>query len=129
MTLTVTGGAGLSLLLKAKKVQSKLRNGKLVDIASETIAANVKGGPTFFNKLLPISKAISVMDSTSLYYPGHSPDDKLHLELAHAIQFANSSYFNTKEVSVDDLDANISCLTELHFQLKVSFTHQLTLTL
>ena len=108
------------ILNKAKKLEAKLKNEKLVKIATNSVSEHSKGGPNLFNKLLPLSKALSVMDLTSLHFPGHSPDDKLNLELAHAIQWANASQFSTKEVAIADLEANIDFMNETRSQVKVT---------
>lgn len=93
-----------------------------------SVAENSSGGPSLFNKLIPISKAVAMMDLTSLYFPGLTRDDRLSLELAHAIQFANVSQFNTKEVSEEDLDANIQAIQDLLTQFKVFVSCFSTLT-
>jgi len=96
---------------KALKVAQQLKNESLVKQAQAGTAGQ-DGAPAILNKMVDLSRAFSMMNSASLYFPGQTEDDKLAVQLGEVSNMLKISY-STKLPTEEDYDKHIQALDNL----------------
>jgi hypothetical protein len=83
------------VIIKTKKLESKLRNGDLNQFAEAAGLGKDGNTASVLNQAVSLSRLFTTINPTQLYYPGVSRDNGLALQLGFELARGDSPPFNT----------------------------------